>query len=149
MVQWKFDRMYKADAEKVYREITSLGEKVTPEQIVEYARDESTELHQIFEWDDAVAAEKYRLQQAMTIIRNIVIVDDRPTNEEPITTRAIVNTGERSHEYQTIQRAVSHEDEYKRLLNTALAELLAFKKKYAILSGDLEFIFREIDNLTG
>lgn len=40
---------YKADAETVYREITSLGEEVKPQTIVEYARThKKSELHKCF-----------------------------------------------------------------------------------------------------
>ena len=49
MVEWKVKGLYKADAETVYREITSLGDKFSPEDIVEAAKDESSELHKCFD----------------------------------------------------------------------------------------------------
>ena len=60
VASWKpgFESIYKADANKVYEEIQSLGEKCSKEDIVNKARDEHTELHQCFEWDDTRAAEQ-------------------------------------------------------------------------------------------
>ena len=58
----EFKSLYKgADAQLVADEIMSIGDAATPQQIVEKARDEATELHKCFTWDDRIAAEKYRL----------------------------------------------------------------------------------------
>ena len=68
--EWKIKGIFKAEAQKVADEI---GEnKVTPQEVLEKARDENSELHKCFEWNDSVAAEKYRLQQARAIIINLV-----------------------------------------------------------------------------
>lgn len=42
---------------------------LTPANVVDAARDENHPLHHRFEWDDTVAAEKYRLVQARQLIR--------------------------------------------------------------------------------
>ena len=69
--EWKIKGIYKADAQKVADEI---GEgKVTPQEVLEKARDKNSELHKCFEWDDGIAAEKYRLSQAGGILRTLVI----------------------------------------------------------------------------
>lgn len=49
-------------------EICDQMESATPQQILEKARDESTELHKCFTWDDSIAAEKYRIQEARQIV---------------------------------------------------------------------------------
>ena len=73
--------LYKGvDPQKVADEILGIGDEATPQQIVDAARDEGTELHRCFEWNDSVAAEKYRLTQARTIVCNLVI--KRPESEE-------------------------------------------------------------------
>ena len=43
------DNLYKADAEKVSKEIESIS-NATPSSILEYARNENSELHKCFEW---------------------------------------------------------------------------------------------------
>lgn len=45
-----------------------------PEQIVEAARDPASPLHEEFEWDDSVAAQQHRLNQARTLIRSIRVM---------------------------------------------------------------------------
>ena len=59
-------------AQKVAEEIASIGESATPQQIVDRARDENSELHKCFEWDDSIAAENWRKQQARIIGRDSV-----------------------------------------------------------------------------
>ena len=56
MVVWKVKGLYKADAEKVYSEITALGDSFSPDQIVEAAKDEKSELHKCFDWNDTCMA---------------------------------------------------------------------------------------------
>lgn len=43
--------------------------QLTPANVVEAAKEEDHPLHSRFEWDDAVAGEKYRLAQARQLIR--------------------------------------------------------------------------------
>ena len=43
--------------------------RITPQQVVDAARNPDSPLHQFFEWDDQTAAERYRLVQARTLLR--------------------------------------------------------------------------------
>lgn len=150
MIEWKIKGLYKADAETIYNEIMSIGETVRPSDVVELARDENTALHNLFTWDDSVAAERYREHEAGCILRNIVIVNKDKTEDDKdkvVVVRAIMSTNERTKEYTTVQRIVTNKDSYTRLLAAALAELTAFKKKYETLSGDLEVVFDAIDQI--
>ena len=150
MIEWKIKGLYKANAETIYNEIMSIGETVKPSDVVELARDENTALHNLFTWDDSIAAEKYREHEAGCIIRNIVVVekDDSDDNDDGvITVRAIMSTNERTKEYTTVQRVVTNKDSCSKLLAAALAELNAFKKKYKTLSGDLEVVFSAIEQI--
>jgi len=61
----------KAMANELNRMAKRNGGKITPKMIVEAARDESSLLHDYFEWDDTVAAEKYREMQARTLLRSV------------------------------------------------------------------------------
>lgn len=150
MIEWKIKGLYKANAETIYNEIMSIGETVKPSDVVELARDENTALHNLFTWDDSIAAEKYREHEAGCIIRNIVVVekdDSDDNNDGVITVRAIMSTNERTKEYTTVQRVITNKDSYSKLLAAALAELNAFKKKYKTLSGDLEVVFSAIEQI--
>ena len=56
---------------EIYREHGSL----TPRLVVDAARDPGHPLHDRFEWDDAVAGEKYREHQARQLIRTVKVVE--------------------------------------------------------------------------
>lgn len=46
---------------------------VTPTAIVEDAASSTSPLHPLFEWDDTIAAAKYRLYQARTVLQRLTI----------------------------------------------------------------------------
>ena len=48
--------------------------KVVPEVVVAEARQLSCPLHNYFEWDNTVAAEQYRLQQARHLLNHLTVV---------------------------------------------------------------------------
>lgn len=137
--------VFKADAQKVADEISSIGLSVKPEEIVGKARDENTELHKCFEWDDNKAAEKYRLHQARQIVCHLIVkeVDDTEQKQE---VRFFYKT-DNWDGYKPVTYIMRNEDEYQKLLERALAELSAFKKKYSTLK-ELDGIFEAINALT-
>lgn len=137
---WKFDGLFKADANTVAKEIESI--KATPENIVQFAKSENTELHKCFEWNDSVAGHKYRCIQAQQVIRNLVVVKEETEEKTPI--RFFYNTGDRSGEYKPVKMILKNENEYQSLLKRAMEELYSFKKKYSCLS-ELEEILALID----
>lgn len=138
--EWKVKGLYKADAQKVADEIG--GGQITPQEVLEKARDVNSELHKCFEWDDSIAAEKYRLQQARSIIINLVYA---PKKEEEQSVRCFSLTSKVST-YQPTQQFLVQEDEYQALLKRALAELEAFKRKYHTLT-ELEAVFEAIETV--
>lgn len=138
-VTWKKGYgFYKADAQKVYEEITAIGESVTPSEIVAKARDEDTELHKCFTWDDSIAAEKYREHEAGKILRLLVIKEEEAPIDRPEI--RVLHVTEPGQGYKPVELIVKREDEYKALLARAYAELRAFKAKYSMLT-ELQEIF--------
>lgn len=61
--------------------------KLTPRIVLEEARDPESPLHGRFEWDDTVAAEKYRLEQAHELITMVRVVY-RDAKDKPQSVRA-------------------------------------------------------------
>lgn len=49
------------------------GGQITPDDVIKEARDEDNPLHQVFDWDDASAANKQRLHIARLLIGSIVV----------------------------------------------------------------------------
>lgn len=140
-VCWKVNGIFKADASKVYSEMLEIKE-ITPQSVLERARDEKSELHKCFEWNNNVAAEAYRKQQAGNIIRMLYVV---PREEEAPTVRVLSRTSETV--YQPTRLFVKNQNEYEDLLKRALSELESFKRKYSTLS-ELEQVFEQIDIIT-
>lgn len=138
--EWRIKGIYKADAQKIADEI---GENsITPQEVLEKAKDESSELHKCFEWDNDVAAEKYRLQQARAIIINLVYVS-KGKEEQPV--RCFQITAEKSV-YQPTKRFLVQENQYQQLLARAKAELESFRRRYETVT-ELEKVFEAIDTI--
>ena len=144
MVTWKVKGFFKADAETVYKEITALGDSFSPEQIVEAAREESTELHKCFTWDDTVAAESWRRHQARMLVAQLVIKTET-TDREPVAVRVIASTATRN-EYKPVVKLIETDQGYADLLARAINELKAFQQKYKTIT-ELREIFAAIDEL--
>ena len=138
---WKMDGIFDCDANDVMSELERLGDHYTLKDVVDLARDENTALHKCFEWDDAIAAEKYRESQAGTVIRMIVYVDQK--TEEKTNIRAVVTTDIRK-EYSPTRLVMRNKSEYEALLDRAMNELRAFKAKYSMLK-ELDYILELID----
>ena len=130
-----------ADAQKCYEEIMQICddlESASPQDILEKARDESTELHKCFTWDDSVAAERWRVHEARVITRQLVIREQEVPKDRP-EVRLFYKTDNESG-YKPTELIVQKEDEYKELLKRAYDELRIFKRKYSMLK-ELQEIF--------
>ena len=130
--QWK-DIKYSVPAEVVGKQFEKILEEqgsLTNKNVLESAKDESSPIHEIFEWDDTVAAEKYRLTQATKLITNLQIILE--TEEKEIKCRAYVNIANDAKEgkFIHIESAFQNEDTKDIVLNRAMNELRAFKEKY-------------------
>ncbi len=133
---------FKGDPQKCYEEIQTLGTEYTPQQILDLARDESTELHKCFEWDDTIAAEKWRLQTARQICCSIKVKIEK--SETELVSYRIIQHDSQRQAYAPVILTVRNEDEYTRLLNRAKAELESFRKRYKNIV-ELESVIDEID----
>jgi len=134
------------EAGKVMEQIQERDGEITAESFLDESRAEDSPTHGCFEWDDTAAAEKYRLQQSGACIRDLLITVER-TDDEPNRVPAFVNvTSAGKARFQDTQKALSVEESRKVVLENALSELDAFRKKYATLA-ELSKIFAVIDEL--
>lgn len=131
-----------ADPNMVAQEILSIGDNASPQEIVEKARDTSTELHKCFDWNDSIAGEKWRLEQARKITYFLVIQEEQiPENRPEI--RYFMKP-KKQEGYKPTEIVIKVQDEYQALLTQAWAELQIFKKKYECLK-ELQEIFDLIE----
>lgn len=105
-------------------------EMLRPEAIVRAATSKRHVLHKEFTWDDTRAAHERRLDQACKLIRITVMV----IAEERAPVRAYVSlTTDRPKGYRAIPQVLSKEELRAQMLEDALNDLLALKRKYRAL----------------
>lgn len=132
------------DAQKVGEAIEQLREQfgsVSPQLVVEHAKDKESVLHGYFTWDNKQAASKYREVQASHLLRSIVAVRVEGV-ELTAPTRAFVSVRKAAEEseldepgtYTSIREAVRIVDYREQLMENALRELDAYRLKYQLLS---------------
>lgn len=142
--QWKSNARIKVNADLAGKMCEEIESKVglTARSLLDANREEGTLLHDEFEWDNEIAAEEYRLQQARHIINCLCI---KPETKENKPIRAFFRIMD-SESYENINVIISDEDKHQRLLQTALNELNAFKIKYRQLN-ELKPLFDLLDKV--
>lgn len=125
--------------------IMAQGAPIRPEDVVDDARPESSPTHPFFEWDDQVAAEKYRLEQAQYYLRNIEIIREDAAPIRAFHVVTITENEEAARGYVTLDTVLSDaellsqviEEERQRL--EAIAHNLAQYQALApIVNGPLQ-----------
>lgn len=74
--------------------------RLEPDDVVADARDESSPLHSHFEWDDGIAADEYRREQARVLIRSVRLEVTEVSPEELNRTPAWVRDSRRASHQQ-------------------------------------------------
>ena len=143
---------FKVPAQVVGETLEGLAQtgELTSARFLEVSRPEDAPTHNMFEWDDSVAAERYRLQQATVAINSVEvqIVNEATATVTP--QAAFVNVIRKapaqSGSFAPIEVALSDENMRNALLENALNELKAFRRKYSQLS-ELADVFFEIKKI--
>lgn len=140
--QWAAGSRIKADANIAGQICENLASQnnLTAKSLLDASRPANAPLHDVFEWDDSTAAEKYREDQARTIIRSLVIIPDKTTG--PVRSYFMVKKADPT--YQHIHVILQKQDTTDLLLQQAMDELIAIRKKYANLA-QLASVFQAID----
>lgn len=124
----------------VFEEISARGLAITPSNLVSAARAESHPLHSYFEWDDAVAGEKFRLLQAYRLIsaqHTLRVVTEGVTRElhadgaHALRTYLPLRNG--NDEYATREEVLADPEARKRNVDALRAELRTWMRRTADL----------------
>ena len=145
-VSWTRGIVFKTDpniAKSVMDQLSAEG-RLSPIELVEASRPEDAPLHDEFEWNDTVAAQKWREQTGRVMIASIVVTPDVEESSQPV--RAFFNIERGTHEYIPTEIIFSDEAKKQRLLDIAKRELFAFEAKYKTLT-ELDAVFKAIDAL--
>ncbi len=102
------------------------------------ARDPHNALHPYFEWDDQMAADAYRLDQARGLIRLIRIEDDTQENDPPAFFS--VSEGKAGVSYRTHADVLGSLTLQDAVLRAAERDLKAFEDRYKRLEDICEIV---------
>lgn len=105
---------------------------LTAKIVVNDARSPGSPLHRQFQWDNDIAAEEYRENQARYLIRSIfAVVEDLPGHPEPIEVPAFMLVVEDGHRhYEAFATVISDVDLWEQQMRAAYAEWQRFARKY-------------------
>lgn len=144
--------------------IRAKSNTLTPELVLADAHADASPLHAFFEWDDSLAAQKYRVDQAGNLIRSIQVtyvdleesaprqisLDSVQAADEPQANpvRAFVaitlEDGQRG--YEITGAAMANPDLRQQVLSRAHSELSAISRKWREVS-ELAEVFQALDRV--
>lgn len=138
--------------EELIKISNSIG--LTPENVIEQAKSKSNPLHDYFEWDNSLASEKWRKQQARFLINEISwVIEKQDYKTKEVTFKitpafesvnVINESGESNKEYKPIYEIMNQEDLRRQVLSNAIREIDFWQNKYRELR-ELTPIFNVIN----
>jgi len=105
--------------------------------LVDEARPADHHLHRMFEWDDLLAAEAYRRDQARHVVRDLRVVVEDDSGVQHVQAYVHVVRLEPAgpiEGYRLTSLIVQSLDEYEQVLGEALSALRAWERRYRHLS---------------
>lgn len=127
------------------------GEEITPKHLVDAARSAKSPGHKLFEWDDSVAGEAYRLQQATGHLRMVQIEIVNHGNKQPIRACFPVyqsdgaDGAKRSH--VSYDRIKDTPDLARQVIERGANELRQWQKRYSLYTNVFETVFQAIEEV--
>ena len=143
--KWRdgFSYSIKADVVgSVIEDIEARDGIVTREAFLDASRPEDSPTHSMFEWDDAVAAEKWRLDESRKIIVALQVTYDEESKSGTKDVSAFINIkSERKAEYRNIIDALSDQESRALIIeriNRELDQIIERNKHIEELADILE-----------
>lgn len=148
--RWRAGSRHSVPADEVARavnEIVAVEGACPPERLVQEA-EARPELQPLFEWDDEVAAQRWRTQQARNVLNSLtvrVVVEDREV-EAPafLSVGHRAETADRGGGYRSVWAVVADADLRNEAKAEALALLRGVRKRYGVIR-DLDAVWEAID----
>jgi hypothetical protein len=130
------------DPQAIGEELERLGKAhgdVRPHYVVDAARDNpSHPAYSYFVWDDAVAGERYRIDQARALIRAVRVID---VDDEDRSLRAYMSVHDRGGtSYRTLAQVLSSKSMRERLMEQAERDLQAWMRRYRELKDIVDLV---------
>lgn len=144
--QWKSGARYRVAADVAANVMNGLAEenRLSAKALVDISRPEDAPLHNEFEWNDGIAAEKWREQQGRVMIAMISVITDEAVQQEPV--RAFFNIEKGQSNYEPISLIIKDADKTELLFRQAMSELKSFREKYKGLK-EFQKLFHDIEEI--
>jgi hypothetical protein len=116
------------EADVVGNELDRIYEKhgaLRPTDVVDEAKPDDAPLHPVFEWNDEVAGQNWRVHTARNLIRSVHVINE---NKEPSAVYVNIQTPEKQREYQPVEMVVNKPDMYAVAIYEAQQRINAAKK---------------------
>ena len=105
------------------------------EEMIKFAKDKNTALHQAFEWDNTKAGHKHRLWQARQLIVTFTI--EIEGENDPVQEYVSLTTDRKKKGggYRKIVKVLKVKSQLEQLLEDALNDIEVFERKYKQFKG--------------
>lgn len=122
---------------------------LTPTLVVDAARPADHPLHDRFEWDDAIAGEAWRREQAQQLIRSVRVVVREASEDGPeITVRAFhAIRSEAGHVYEPLERVQNNPFLSEMLLRDMEREWRQLRNRYEHMAEFLAMVRRDTQSV--
>ena len=136
------------DMDRIKQELAGLQRDglVRPDDVVEFAKDPSTALHGCFTWSDDEAAKRWRLEEARTLIRCYVVIEESAPRAPVRAFVSLRSDRAAGGGYRKIADVLSDEQLHAQLMRDAIADLRAAQKRYSRLA-ELKAVFAALDKV--
>lgn len=126
--------------------MTENGGMLRPEDVIEYAKDPTTNLHDAFTWDDSIAANAWRKHQARQLIRVSMefLPMDPPTKYKVFLSLKEDRYNDRG--YRAMVDVLADGDLRQVMLSEAIMDMETFMQKYDTLK-ELAGVFAEMQKV--
>jgi hypothetical protein len=116
--------------------------RLTPQLVVDAARPDDAPLHSRFEWNDEIAGERYRLDQAREIIRSVRVVYRDATTEERARSYRMFSSAmtEEGRAYLPTQAMLEDPFQRRLLIQTMRRDMAALHEKFQHLAEWAELL---------
>ena len=142
---------FSQDAAQVIGQHLETLEVVTPASVLADACKKRSPLHEHFEWDDTIAAERHRLQQARNLVNHLVVVVKINGTEQD--TKAFHNISiefedeSKGDIYAQVSVVKANKAYAEQVVRKAYAELKAWERRYRQYDEVFGPVFGSIDDL--
>lgn len=131
------DNVVKEELQSIY----DAERQLTPGLVLDRARSEASPLHNLFEWVDSVAGEKYRIGQAQRLITRVkVVYRDSDGEAKKVRRWHAVQAPERDWSYKPLDEIATDDFASKILLADMKRDFENFRKRYEGAAGYIDLI---------